>query len=91
MGIPALEGYYVTHDWEEGTMSFVPHKDSERAELKNNQSGPIENMFKVKMESENAEDAEIASVAVAAVVSLLCLAATGAIVYAMHEENTGNG
>ena len=71
-------------------MSFVPHKDSTRSELKAT-LGPIEKEFKVKMESENAEDAEITSVVVAAILSLFCLAITGLIVYAMIVDNTGNG
>ena len=28
MGIPAFLGYYVTHDFKAGTMSFAPHRDS---------------------------------------------------------------
>ena len=90
MGLPAFEGYYITHDWEEGSMSFVPHKDSDRSELKA-RLGDIKNEFKVKMESENAEDAEVTSIIVAAILSLFCLAITGLIVYDMTVNNTGNG
>ena len=90
MGLPAFEGYYITHDWEEGTMSFVPHKDSIRSELKS-RLGVIEKEFMVKMQSENVEDAEVISIVVASVLSLLCLAGTGLVVYATIVDNTGNG
>ena len=30
MGWRAYDGYYVTHDLEQGTMSFVPHSDSKK-------------------------------------------------------------
>ena len=38
MGLPAFEGYYVTHKMgDDGdSMTFVPHKDSSRSELKPN-------------------------------------------------------
>ena len=46
MGLPAFEGYYVTHTMggaDGDSMSFVPHKDSDRAELKANYvDGPSE-------------------------------------------------
>ena len=71
-------------------MSFVPHKDSTRSELKA-RLGFIEREFKVKMESENVEDAEVTSIVVAALLSFFCLAITGLIVYSMIVENTGNG
>ena len=71
-------------------MSFVPHKDSTRSELKS-RLGVIEKEFMVKMESENVEDAEVISIVVASVLSLLCLAGTGLIVYATIVDNTGNG
>ena len=45
MGLPAFEGYYVTHAMgaDGDSMSFVPHKDSDRAEFKANYvDGPSE-------------------------------------------------
>ena len=90
MGLPAFEGYYITHNWEESTMAFVPHKDSTRSELKA-RIMPIEKEFKVKMESENADDAEVTSIVVAAILSLSCLCCTGLIAFSMIVENTGNG
>jgi len=61
MGLPAIEGYYVTHSFNNNTgdtMTFVPHKDSDRSELKANFiDGPSERQFVTKMESENVEGA----------------------------------
>ena len=60
MGLPAMEGYYVTHSFSDNgdTMSFVPHKDSDRSELKANFiDGPSDRQFVTKMESENVEGA----------------------------------
>ena len=44
MGLPAFEGYYVTHAMGAGgdSMTFVPHKDSSRSELKPNLQGASE-------------------------------------------------
>ena len=44
MGLPAFEGYYVTHAMgaDGDSMTFVPHKDSSRSELKPNLQGATE-------------------------------------------------
>ena len=33
LGMPAYIGYYISHDWEKGTMSFAPHGDSRNVAL----------------------------------------------------------
>ena len=34
MGMPAFLGYYVTHDLNDGTMAFAPHRESHKPALK---------------------------------------------------------
>jgi len=80
MGLPAYEDYYVTHTLgEQDTMSFVPHRDSKRDELKpNTTERPAPRTFKVKMESENTDDAELIALLIAI---LLFLAVAGITVF----------
>ena len=33
MGMPAFLGYYVTHDLNDGTMAFAPHRESHKPAL----------------------------------------------------------
>jgi len=94
MGLPAFEGYYVTHKMSSDgdSMSFVPHKDSVRAELKANYvDGPSERSFKTKMESENTEGAAFIAVLVATIVLFAILGVTAFIAYNLSSENSADG
>lgn len=82
MGVPAFEGYYVTHalDPVRDTMTFVPHKDSDKSELRTNLADPeTAKKFSVKMESENTENAGLIAFLIALVLALAIIGVTVAI------------
>jgi len=73
-------------------MTFVPHKDSDRLELKANyQDGPSDRQFKTKMESENTEGAGFIAILVATILFFAVAGATAFIAFSMSNDNSADG
>lgn len=79
LGAPAFLEYYVTHDWEQGTISWYPHSASTKTDLT-----PIPaptKFFTTPLETENLEKGELWTFVVAIVITLALLAGFGLVCY----------
>ena len=93
MGLPAFEGYYVTHALgaDGDSMTFVPHKDSDRSELKANLQIDTERVFVTKMESENVEGAGFIANLVAVIVFFSIAGVAAFIAWSASNDNSADG
>lgn len=68
MGMPAFLGFYVTHNWERGYMSFAPHPDSDRVPL---QPGTVpKKALAVKYSRTNTENGNFWSFGIALIAAI---------------------
>lgn len=86
-GMPAFLGYYVGHNWEQGTMSFAPHKDSSKSAVKAATVFPTQEL-RIKYESENTANGDVWAFAISFFIALLCVAFYGYVVYITYQEGT---
>ena len=70
MGMPAYIGYYITHNWEKGYMTFAPHTNSNKPML---EAGSVpKKELRVKYESENTPNGERWAFVIALIITVLC-------------------
>lgn len=67
-GMPAFIGYYVSHDWTTGNMSWAPHTDSVKEPM---QSGaPPKQELRVKYQSENTPNGDVWALTISLLIAL---------------------
>jgi len=85
LGMPAYIGYYISHDWEKGTMSLAPHGDSSNVALQKASRLPTQEL-KIKYQSENTPNGDVWAFAIAAFVSFAAVGVWGYAIYFTWSE-----
>ena len=79
MGMPAYIGYYVTHNYDKGYMTWSPHQDSSNVAL---EAGQVPTkQLKIKYQTENVKNASLWAFSISFVLALI---AGGLLYYAIN-------
>lgn len=85
LGMPAYIGYYVTHNWDQGYMTFAPHTSSNKPAL---ESGSVpKQALRIKYESENTPNGGVWSLAIALLLTICGLAVFGFMLWSYSDVN----
>ena len=83
--MPAYIGYYVTHDWTTGNMSWSAHLDSAKGDITS--GNPPKQEISVKYQSTNTANGDVWALVVSLLISLIGLAVFLYVLYTYYIED----